>query len=145
MFVYLHCQTKTNKDMTQQEFESRTKVNVTANEFETINNFYMTCEADKDEFCKMWCKMNAGRVTAARLAAKEAAKKEAAREIAWQIYWNLTNCDACLAVERLTDKEIKFLAENGISEQDYNYCGIPYFKNNWEIACELNMKFSLRA
>ena len=48
--------------MTKQEFFERTKVEVSNDEFEIINEFYMSCECDKDEFCKMWCKMNPVRV-----------------------------------------------------------------------------------
>ena len=58
--------------MTQQEFETRTKVNVTAAEFEMINQFYMSCEADKDEFCRAWAKLNPQRVAEAKEAEKAA-------------------------------------------------------------------------
>lgn len=53
--------------MTQQEFFERTKVEVNNAEFETINYFYLSVECDKDEFCKMWCKMNPERVKNAKV------------------------------------------------------------------------------
>ena len=40
--------------MTQQEFTKRTLVEVSNSEFDMINEFYMNCECDKDEFCKEW-------------------------------------------------------------------------------------------
>ena len=43
-----------------------------AAEFESINKVYMNADIDKDVFCKMWCKMNASRVK----AAKEEIKKQ---------------------------------------------------------------------
>lgn len=48
--------------MLQSEFTQRTGVNVSASEFEIINEFYMNCEAGKDEFCKAWVKLNPKRV-----------------------------------------------------------------------------------
>lgn len=64
--------------MLQREFEERTKVKVSAEEFAKIHDFYMSCELDKDEFCKMWCKMNKNRIKAerdAKKAEKELSKK----------------------------------------------------------------------
>ena len=41
--------------MLQNEFEQRTGISVSAEEFETIHNLYMNCgEMDKDEFCKLY-------------------------------------------------------------------------------------------
>lgn len=48
--------------MTNQEFYNRTGVEVGADEFWTIHEVYVNSELDKDEFCKMWCRMNARRV-----------------------------------------------------------------------------------
>lgn len=58
--------------MTIQEFQSRTQVSVDVSEFESITTVYMQSDVDKDTFCKMWRKMNATRV----MAAKEQAKKQ---------------------------------------------------------------------
>ena len=41
--------------MLQKEFEERTGISVSAEEFETIHNLYMNCgDMDKDEFCKIY-------------------------------------------------------------------------------------------
>ena len=48
--------------MTQQEFTQRVNVEVSNKEFEAINEVYMNSDLDKDEFCKMWVKMNKTRV-----------------------------------------------------------------------------------
>lgn len=46
----------------QIEFENRVKMTVSTKEFDAINEVYMNSDLDKDEFCKMWVKMNAKRV-----------------------------------------------------------------------------------
>lgn len=56
--------------MTQQEFTNRTLVEVSAEEFNAIHVVYMASDLDKDEFCKVWCKMNRTRVQAAKEAKK---------------------------------------------------------------------------
>ena len=52
--------------MTKQEFFERTGVEVSDNEFWALHETYCFSELDKDEFCKMWCKMNARRVKNAK-------------------------------------------------------------------------------
>ena len=42
--------------MTQQEFTSRTLVEVSNEEFWAINQVYNNSDLDKDEFCKMWAR-----------------------------------------------------------------------------------------
>ncbi len=64
------------KDMTKQEFEHRTLVNVSFDEYEHIEAIYMASDLDKDEFCRMWCKMNKSRVNKAKEEAKEAKRIE---------------------------------------------------------------------
>lgn len=58
--------------MTQREFTQRTLVEVSAEEFNAIHVVYMSCDLDKDEFCKVWCKMNKTRVQAAKDGRKQA-------------------------------------------------------------------------
>ncbi len=67
--------------MLQKEFEDRTGVKVTTDEYLAIDTVYMASDLDKDEFCKMWCKMNTCRVKSAKktLAEKAAKTKEYAR------------------------------------------------------------------
>ena len=57
--------------MTQREFTMRTLVEVSAEEFNAIHVVYLASDLDKDEFCKVWCKMNASRVTYAKNRKKE--------------------------------------------------------------------------
>ena len=76
--------------MTQQEFTKRTQVEVSNSEFDMINEFYMNCECDKDEFCKMWVKMNPSRVKEAKVEKMLKAKDEAYRDALHKFY-NKTN------------------------------------------------------
>lgn len=64
--------------MLQKEFEDRTGVKVSLEEYSAIETVYMASDLDKDEFCKMWCKMNASRIKAAKKA--QAEKEAKARE-----------------------------------------------------------------
>ena len=49
--------------MTQKEFEERTNISLTADEFEKVHAIYMACgdNVDKDEFCKRY-KSSTGRL-----------------------------------------------------------------------------------
>ena len=58
--------------MTKQEFENRTNVQVSLEEYGHIEAVYMASDLDKDEFCKMWREMNKSRVNKAKEEAKEA-------------------------------------------------------------------------
>lgn len=44
--------------MTQQEFENRTGIKVSADEFDRIHEIYMESPLDKDDWCAMWKKMD---------------------------------------------------------------------------------------
>lgn len=46
--------------MLHQEFEQRTGLKITAEEFEQVHDIYMACgdDMDKDEFCALWKKRN---------------------------------------------------------------------------------------
>lgn len=132
--------------MTQHEFETRTKVNVTAAEFEMINQFYMSCEADKDEFCWAWAKLNPQRVAEAKEAARVAKENEARRDMAWDIYLCLVRPNLPTdAAGLLTGKQSQFLRDNGIEEMGTNACGLHYFRDNWDVALEISRKFNLKA
>lgn len=72
--------------MTQQEFTKRTLVEVSNSEFDMINEFYMNCECDKDEFCKMWVKMNPIRVEKAKIEKRMKAREEAYRDALNKFY-----------------------------------------------------------
>lgn len=53
--------------MTRNEFIQRTQVDVSEKEYAAIEVVYMASDLDKDEFCKMWRKMNATRVQNAKM------------------------------------------------------------------------------
>ena len=72
--------------MTQQEFTQRTNVEVSNKEFEAINEVYMNSDLDKDEFCKMWVKMNKTRVQNAKVERMIKAKDEAYRDALHKFY-----------------------------------------------------------
>ena len=102
--------------MTQQEFKNRTQVEVSYTEFDAIHEVYMNSDLDKDEFCKMWMKMNKTRVERAKAQAKaeaeEAAKREKLYDIINRYYtneeYNMKNSEV------LTEKEVNFLWSVGI-------------------------------
>ena len=72
--------------MTQQEFTQRVKVEVSDIEYNAIEMVYMHSDVDKDEFCKMWCKMNANRVKNAKVERMLKAKDEAYRDALHKFY-----------------------------------------------------------
>ena len=72
--------------MTQQEFTQRTNVEVSYNEFNAIHEVYMNSDLDKDEFCKMWVKMNKTRVQNAKVERMIKAKDEAYRDALHKFY-----------------------------------------------------------
>lgn len=132
--------------MTKIEFETRTKVNVTADEFETIHNFYMTVDADKDTFCKMWVKMNPRRVAAALEAAKEAARKEQEFAFAVFIYYNVLSQKPLFdeAADYLTEAQFDRLEAMGINpglrENEY---GAQWFASVLDVRADLQRKFNV--
>lgn len=119
--------------MTQQEFEQRTGVQVSSIEFNVINEFYMTCECDKDVFCKMWCKMNANRVKDAKvermIEKRDAAYKDALRR--WfdkwaygekfRRYWS-----SPVVYCRMSVYEIKAMSYAGITMHDATLSDVVY-------------------
>lgn len=72
--------------MTKQEFTQRVNVEVSNKEFEAINEVYMNSDLDKDEFCKMWVKMNKTRVEKAKVESMNKAKDEAYRDALHKFY-----------------------------------------------------------
>ena len=103
--------------MTQQEFTERTEVEVSSTEFEKINEFYMNVECDKDEFCKMWCKMNPSRVKNAKVERMMKARDESYRAALrkWFDKWNGTqkfydNYHTLIAYTRMTVYEVQAMS-----------------------------------
>lgn len=132
--------------MLYSEFLNRTHVEVTAAEYEVIENMYYASTDDKDTFCAKWCRLNADRVKAAKAAEK--AREEKARKIQ-KFYAIMDRIEAIdinrrmqvPAFEILTATQLAYLKAEGITlEQDtmdYN-TGTVYSRNlrAYEVAHE---------
>lgn len=112
--------------MTQKEFQDRVKMQVSAQEYAAIEVVYMNSDLEKDEFCKMWAKMNAKRIAAYRKAEKEkqekyehisllASTRELLRELACRKGWDAS------PKQVLSSKVIKALDKADIYITGYNY------------------------
>lgn len=71
--------------MRQSEFETRVHMNVTAEEYSHIEEVYMNSDLDKDEFCKMWSKMNQTRIQKAKEEAKRLEEESKLRDQLYNI------------------------------------------------------------
>ena len=109
--------------MTKQEFTQRVNVEVSNSEFEAINVVYMNSDLNKDEFCKMWVKMNPSRVKEAKVEKMLKAKDEAYRDALHKFY-NKTNGEdlwtpicyvkiSVYDVQAMSHAGIKLANENG--------------------------------
>ena len=103
--------------MTQQEFLNRTGVEVSNSEFWAINEVYNNSDLDKDEFCKMWCKMNPSRVKDAKVERMMKARDESYRAALrkWFDKWNGTqkfydNYHTLIAYTRMTVYEVQAMS-----------------------------------
>lgn len=112
--------------MLQQEFQDRVKIKVSAQEYAAIEVVYMNSDLEKDEFCKMWAKMNAKRIAAYQKTEKEkqekhehisllASTRELLRELAYRNGWGAS------PKQVLTSKVIKALDKADIYITEYNY------------------------
>lgn len=126
--------------MTQQEFEARTAVKVNAREFEAIHSVYMASDIEKDEFCAMWCKMNASRVKAAKRAAKrQATMGKLASMVMRNAEWSDTEHYNTIAAPVLTDTEKALLASAGITVvEEPNGKGFLRYKRFGELRQEIH-------
>ena len=126
--------------MTIQEFQSRTHVSVDDSEFESITTVYMQSDVDKDTFCKMWCKMNATRV----MAAKEQAKKQQTIDKVFSMVmtnpeWTDVEHYNDIAVAVLSSKDKALIESIGISlESEPDNNGFRHFKRFRELRPEIN-------
>lgn len=126
--------------MTIQEFQSRTQVSVDVSEFESITTVYMQSDVDKDTFCKMWGKMNATRV----MAAKEQAKKQQTIDKVFSMVmtnpeWTDVEHYNDIAVAVLSSKDKALIESIGISlESEPDNNGFRHFKRFRELRPEIN-------
>jgi hypothetical protein len=109
--------------MTQQEFTQRVNVEVSNKEFEAINEVYMNSDLDKDEFCKMWVKMNKTRVAKAQAEQKAQEEEMKKMDYLYNLYhkYNDYNNDFKLYWEILSDKEQNQLTAYGFSMTESRY------------------------
>lgn len=126
--------------MTIQEFQSRTQVSVDVSEFESITMVYMQSDVDKDTFCKMWRKMNATRV----MAAKGKAKKQQTIDKVFSMVmtnpeWTDVEHYNDIAVAVLSSKDKALIELIGISlESEPDNNGFRHFKRFRELRPEIN-------
>lgn len=126
--------------MTIQEFQSRTQVSVDVSEFESITTVYMQSDVDKDTFCKMWRKMNATRV----MAAKGKAKKQQTIDKVFSMVmtnpeWTDVEHYNDIAVAVLSSKDKALIESIGISlESEPDNNGFRHFKRFRELRPEIN-------
>lgn len=77
--------------MRQFEFEDRVKMQVSQKEYEAIETVYLYSDLDKDEFCKMWVKMNKSRVEEAKEAERKRQEMDALIDKTWSVYFKVKN------------------------------------------------------
>lgn len=116
--------------MLQSEFTARA-IPVSTEEYNHIEQVYLNSDLDKDEFCKVWCKMNASRVKAYKKQQAELKAKEAIVSKMFAIYCKLHG-NPYYACDELKKKDLEFLTENGYDI--YDRCATLAY----DIACKYN-------
>jgi len=123
--------------MLQKEFEERA-IKVTEREFSAINAVYEYSDLEKDEFCKLWCKMNYARVAAYKKAQKKLAVEQANKDLLYSIYWKLADMQYFLPIdENLSKKELSSLKEAGIEIYSQHYNAENLYKQTVEVRYDL--------
>lgn len=134
---------KVNK-MLQKEFEDRTGVKVSFEEYSAIETVYLESCLDKDEFCKIWCKMNASRVKKAQEDAKTKEQERKTKDTLLSII-NKINietekrgfdcCNLPYTWEFLSKKDLKVLEKSGIEIEmtykkaiEFGYSGPRFYR-----------------
>lgn len=108
--------------MTHKEFTDRTNVQVSATEYNAIEEVYMNSDLNKDEFCKVWMQMNASRVAAAKELAKAKKQEEELRDKLFSLYNRLGTLDYdAYAVAVLNDRQKDLIYSVGIEVVDSFY------------------------
>ena len=106
--------------MLKQEFESRVRMQVSIEEYAHIEQVYNNCDVDKDEFCKLWVKMNHSRVEKAISKALANNKREALKDKLWDIIATYAEKsyewkERKLAVDILSKRKVAAVKEAGLS------------------------------
>lgn len=107
--------------MLQQEFEERVKMSVSYKEFEAIHEVYLNSDYNKDEFCKVWVKMNQSRVNQAIKEAKERERIAVLKDKAADIYMCYSGRWDIPASKVLTKSQRNFCESIGIKIKDVDW------------------------
>lgn len=130
------------KSMRQFEFEERVKMHVSQKEYEAIETVYLYSDLDKDEFCKMWVKMNKSRVERAIEEEKKVLKENEDRERLWDIREKMNRDFDKPAADVLGSRDKKFLEGKGFKFEEIRCC-LTMFKTvsslRYEISCYLGI------
>jgi len=98
---------------------------VSAEEYSAIEQVYMASDVDKDEFCRLWVKMNAQRVSAAKQLARQQEKERKQHEQLWEIVMKYGGMSYetmnSVASEMLTKKQASLCAAVGIQMESEYY------------------------
>lgn len=108
--------------MTQQEFETRVQVKVSTQEYWHINEVYNNSDLDKDEFCKLWVKMNQGRVNKAKEIQKAIDEDMKQREGLYDIInrdWSGVTFEP--ATEKFNKTQQQLLSKVGIELEEQKF------------------------
>lgn len=128
--------------MTQYEFQSRVQMNVSTEEYSHIEAVYMSSDLDKDEFCKLWVKMNHKRVSDAKAEQKRLEEEQAKREKGFEILFandGITFEQGCTLADNFFNKtQKKFFQSIGIEMEDKSSC-VPMFKQTSTVLYELKV------
>ncbi len=112
--------------MTIHEFILRTKVEVSEKEFNAINQVYMDSDCDKDEFCRLWCKMNKSRVRKAKDEAESKEKVLIIKEKLFDIIEKYNDFHSlAYAYCALKEKDALFLEGLGFDLHNTEFGGLP--------------------
>lgn len=103
--------------MTQNEFETRAGIHVSAQEYESIEAVYMASDLQKDDFCRQWARMNRERIQKARKEEEASQKQAADRWDVSEICWRLRGASSAVYDSPLADhiskSEYKLLVSLG--------------------------------
>ena len=128
--------------MRQFEFEERVGMTVSSKEYDAIETVYLCSDLDKDEFCKMWVKMNKVRVQEAKDKARRVRQENVDRERLWDIREKLNKDLGKLAADVLGSRDKAFLEGKGFKFEESRY-GQTWFKTvssvRYEIGCYLGI------
>ena len=95
--------------MLQSEFEDRVGMSISPEEYKAIEVVYINADENvtKDEFCKIWARMNRNRIKAYNEERKKQMKIASLKDYCWSIYGKMKKVD----VEKKWKHAIVFLGK----------------------------------